>query len=63
WTYSPYTPVSLPMHHHHHHHQQQQQQQQQHMNAMHDYKTPTILRNKDIDDLSKLTDNTWATTT
>ena len=26
-----------------------------------DYKTPTILRNKDIDDLSKLTDNvTWA---
>ncbi|CAF3733907.1 unnamed protein product, partial [Rotaria magnacalcarata] len=59
WTYSPYTPVSLPMHHHH----QQQQQQQQHMNAMHDYKTPTILRNKDIDDLSKLTDNTWATTT
>ena len=29
---------------------------------MNDYKTPTILRNKDIDDLSKLTDNTWANT-
>ena len=27
---------------------------------MNDYKNPTILRNKDIDDLSKITDNTWA---
>ena len=34
-----------------------QQQHQQHLN---DYKSPTILRNKDIDDLSKITDNTWA---
>ena len=32
-----------------------------HSNRQTDYKTPTILRNKDIDDLSKLTDNvTWA---
>jgi hypothetical protein len=55
-----------------HHHQQQQQrvstfgstnqsQNQQRLNTSTDYKTPTILRNKDIDDLSKLTDNvTWA---
>jgi hypothetical protein len=35
--------------------------QQQHVNSLNDYKSPTILRNKDIDDLSKLTDNTWAT--
>jgi hypothetical protein len=54
------------------HHQQQQQrvssfgtnnqsQNQQRLNTSTDYKTPTILRNKDIDDLSKLTDNvTWA---
>lgn len=27
---------------------------------MNDYKSPTILRNKDIEDLSKITDNTWA---
>ncbi|CAF5154622.1 unnamed protein product, partial [Rotaria sp. Silwood1] len=53
WTYNPYTPVPLSMH----------QQQQQQMNTLHDYKSPTILRNKDIDDLSKLTDNTWANTT
>ncbi|CAF3579594.1 unnamed protein product [Rotaria sp. Silwood1] len=52
WTYNPYTPVPLSMH-----------QQQQQMNTLHDYKSPTILRNKDIDDLSKLTDNTWANTT
>jgi len=32
-----------------------------HSNRTNDYKTPTILRNKDIDDLSKLNDNvTWA---
>ena len=38
-----------------------QSQNQQRLNASADYKTPTILRNKDIDDLSKLTDNvTWA---
>lgn len=52
------------------HHQQQQprvssysnqSQNQQRLSASKDYKTPTILRNKDIDDLSKLTDNvTWA---
>jgi hypothetical protein len=30
------------------------------MNPINDYKSPTILRNKDIDDLSKITDNTWA---
>lgn len=35
----------------------------QRINQMNDYKTPTILRNKDIEDLSKLTDNTWANTT
>lgn len=27
---------------------------------MAEYKTPTILRHKDIDNLSKITDNTWA---
>jgi hypothetical protein len=38
-----------------------QSQNQQRLNPSNDYKTPTILRNKDIDDLSKLTDNvTWA---
>jgi hypothetical protein len=38
-----------------------QSQNQQRRNTSADYKTPTILRNKDIDDLSKLTDNvTWA---
>jgi hypothetical protein len=52
------------------HHQQQrvstfgsnnQSQKSQRLNTSTDYKTPTILRNKDIDDLSKLTDNvTWA---
>ncbi|CAF1064051.1 unnamed protein product [Rotaria sordida] len=56
WTYNPYTPVPLSIHQHQH----QQQQQQQQMNTLQDYKSPTILRNKDIDDLSKLTDNTWA---
>jgi hypothetical protein len=35
---------------------------QQRVNTLNDYKSPTILRNKDIDDLSKLTDNTWANT-
>jgi hypothetical protein len=35
-------------------------QQQQRVNTLNDYKNPTILRNKDIDDLSKITDNTWA---
>jgi hypothetical protein len=63
----------MPMHQHQvHHHQQQssrvshytgsnQSQNQQRHNTSTDYKTPTILRNKDIDDLSKLTDNvTWA---
>ena len=36
---------------------------QQRLNTSTDYKTPTILRSKDIDDLSKLTDNvTWANT-
>lgn len=39
------------------------QQPQQSMNTMHEYKSPTILRHKDIDDLSKLTDNTWANST
>jgi len=34
--------------------------QQQRVNTLNDYKSPTILRNKDIDDLSKITDNTWA---
>jgi hypothetical protein len=34
--------------------------QQQRVNSMNEYKSPTILRNKDIDDLSKITDNTWA---
>jgi len=33
---------------------------QQRVNTLNDYKSPTILRNKDIDDLSKITDNTWA---
>lgn len=42
------------------HHQQQQQQR---LNTLNDYKSPTILRNKDIDDLSKITDNTWANAT
>ena len=38
-----------------------QSQATQRPNTSTDYKTPTILRNKDIDDLSKLTDNvTWA---
>jgi hypothetical protein len=38
-------------------------QQQQRVNAtLNEYKSPTILRNKDIDDLSKITDNTWANT-
>ena len=37
--------------------------QGQHVNPLNDYKSPTILRNKDIDDLSKITDNTWANTT
>ncbi len=38
-----------------------QSQNQQRLHTSADYKTPTILRNKDIDDLSKLTDNvTWA---
>ena len=32
----------------------------QRLHAMSDYKSPTILRDKDIDDLSKLTDTTWA---
>ena len=36
---------------------------QQRVNTMNDYKSPTILRNKDIDDLSKITDNTWSTST
>ncbi|CAF2085782.1 unnamed protein product [Rotaria magnacalcarata] len=62
-------PSSMSMHQLHHHQQRaspygnnaQSQSQQQRMNASADYKTPTILRNKDIDDLSKLTDNvTWA---
>ena len=48
WAYNPYTPVPLLV------------RQQQHLNTFNDYKSPTILRNKDIDDLSKLTDNTWA---
>ena len=34
--------------------------QSQRVNHFTDYKSPTILRNKDIDDLSKITDNTWA---
>ena len=54
----------------HHHHQQQQRvssfsnnnsSSQQRLTTATDYKTPTILRNKDIDDLSKITANvTWA---
>lgn len=62
---APPPPSSMPMHH-----QQSrmssystsnQSHNQQRMSASADYKTPTILRNKDIDDLSKLTDNvTWA---
>ncbi|UJR31210.1 hypothetical protein I4U23_018714 [Adineta vaga] len=51
WSYNPYPPVPLPMH------------QSQRVNHLNDYKNPTILRNKDIDDLSKITDNTWANTT
>lgn len=39
---------------------QQQQQQHRRINSLNDYKSPTILRNKDIDDLSKITENTWA---
>ncbi|CAF0982507.1 unnamed protein product [Adineta ricciae] len=66
--------ASVPLHHHHQQQQQQQQQQQrvssfsnnnsssqQRLTTATDYKTPTILRNKDIDDLSKITANvTWA---
>ena len=37
-----------------------QQQTQRRVNSLNDYKSPTILRNKDIEDLSKITDNTWA---
>ncbi|CAF3002714.1 unnamed protein product [Rotaria sp. Silwood2] len=74
-SYGPYgtnqAPAQMSMHQLHHHHQQQQRmspygnnvqnQSQQRHNTSTDYKTPTILRNKDIDDLSKLTDNvTWA---
>ncbi len=66
-SYGPYgtnqAPTQIPIHH-----QQRvspfgnnSQPQQQRLNTSSDYKTPTILRNKDIDDLSKLTDNvTWA---
>jgi hypothetical protein len=72
-SYSPYgtnqAPSSMSMHQLHHQQQQRvssfgtnnQSQNQQRLNTSTDYKTPTILRNKDIDDLSKLTDNvTWA---
>ncbi|CAF0891877.1 unnamed protein product [Adineta ricciae] len=48
WTYNPYPPVPSAM------------PQSQRVNNFNDYKSPTILRNKDIDDLSKITDNTWA---
>jgi hypothetical protein len=61
-------PASMPMHQLHHSQPlissfsgSNQSQNQQRLNTSTDYKTPTILRNKDIDDLSKLTDNvTWA---
>ncbi|CAF1097369.1 unnamed protein product [Rotaria sordida] len=71
-SYGPYgtNQVPAPMSMHQLHQQQQrisqygnnaQSQSQQRLNTSTDYKTPTILRNKDIDDLSKLTDNvTWA---
>jgi hypothetical protein len=70
--YGPYgtnqAPTSISMHQLHHHQQRvppfgtaNQSQNSQRLNTSTDYKTPTILRNKDIDDLSKLTDNvTWA---
>lgn len=50
WNYNPYQQQPVPL----------MPPSHQRMN---DYKTPTILRNKDIEDLSKLTDNTWANTT
>jgi hypothetical protein len=71
-SYSPYgtnqAPASMSMHQSHHQQQRistfgsnNQSQNPQRLNTSTDYKTPTILRNKDIDDLSKLTDNvTWA---
>ncbi|CAF0777714.1 unnamed protein product [Adineta steineri] len=54
WAYAPYPQMPLTMH------QQQQQQPPPRVHTLNDYKSPTILRNKDIDDLSKITDNTWA---
>ena len=48
WAYNPYPPVPLAMH------------QSQRTNNLNEYRSPTILRNKDIDDLSKITENTWA---
>lgn len=70
-SYGPYgtnqAPAHMPMHSLHHpqrgspYGNNAQSQSQQRLNTSTDYKTPTILRNKDIDDLSKLTDNvTWA---